>query len=184
MYLEILYCVHFIHCITWTNITKLLKFKFVSDRRNTAKQSPWDYDSFRLVKNIPCALWNPKGNYHVHRARHLPVSRARSVQSAPSEPISLRCVFPKVKVKCTLVQALRLCTGRTAHRGSRGIALPFHYHGTRRGWGVQRHAPAALYSGERPGTRCTGGWVGPRAGLDRCGKSRPQRDSIPGPSSP
>jgi hypothetical protein len=29
----------------------------------------------------------------------------------------------KKKVKCTLVQALRLCTGRTAHRGSRGIAL-------------------------------------------------------------
>ena len=27
------------------------------------------------------------------------------------------------KVKCTLVQALRLCTGRTAHRESRGIAL-------------------------------------------------------------
>ena len=32
----------------------------------------------------------------------------------------------KVKVKCTLVQALRLCTGRTAHRVSRGIALIFH----------------------------------------------------------
>ena len=29
------------------------------------------------------------------------------------------------QVKCTLVQALRLCTGRTAHRGSRGIALLF-----------------------------------------------------------
>ena len=42
----------------------------------------------------------------------------------------------KVKVKCTLVQALRLCTGRTAHRGSRGIALVFIDHGTRRGWGV------------------------------------------------
>jgi len=41
-----------------------------------------------------------------------------------------------VKVKVTLVQALRLCTGRTAHRGSRGIALLFHDHGTRRGWGV------------------------------------------------
>jgi hypothetical protein len=39
-------------------------------------------------------------------------------------------------VKCTLVQALRLCTGRTAHRGSRGIALLFHDHGTRRGRGV------------------------------------------------
>jgi hypothetical protein len=40
------------------------------------------------------------------------------------------------KVKCTLVQALRLCTDRTAHRGSRGIALLFHDHSTRKGWGV------------------------------------------------
>ena len=30
-----------------------------------------------------------------------------------------------VKAKVTLVQALRLCTGPTAFRGSRGIALPF-----------------------------------------------------------
>jgi len=35
-------------------------------------------------------------------------------------------------VKCTLVQALRLCTGRTVRRGCRGIALLFHDHGTRR----------------------------------------------------
>ena len=42
----------------------------------------------------------------------------------------------RLKVKCTLVQALRLCTGRTAHRGSRGITLPFHDHGTRRVWGI------------------------------------------------
>ena len=41
----------------------------------------------------------------------------------------------KVKVKYTLVQALRLCTGLTAHRGSRGIVLPFHDNGTRRGEG-------------------------------------------------
>jgi hypothetical protein len=40
------------------------------------------------------------------------------------------------KLKVALVLALRLCTGRTAHRGSRGIALLFHDHGTRRGWGV------------------------------------------------
>jgi len=38
----------------------------------------------------------------------------------------------KVKVNCTLVQALRLCTGGTAHRGSRGIALLFLDHSTRR----------------------------------------------------
>ena len=36
----------------------------------------------------------------------------------------------------------------------------------------QPHASAALYPRERPGIHCTGGWVGPRAGLDRCAKSR------------
>jgi len=36
---------------------------------------------------------------------------------------------------CNLVQALRLCTARTAHRGSRGIALLFLDHSTRRGEG-------------------------------------------------
>jgi hypothetical protein len=37
----------------------------------------------------------------------------------------------------------------------------------------QRHTPAALPQGKRPGTHCIGGWVGPRAGLDGCGKPRP-----------
>jgi len=39
----------------------------------------------------------------------------------------------RVKIKCTLVQVLRLCTGRTTHRGCRGIALLFHDHGISRG---------------------------------------------------
>jgi hypothetical protein len=30
----------------------------------------------------------------------------------------------------------------------------------------QQHALAALYPRERPGTHFTGGWVGPRAGLE------------------
>jgi len=33
--------------------------------------------------------------------------------------------------------------------------------------------PRPLYPRERSGTHCIGGWVGLRAGLDRCGKSRP-----------
>ena len=57
--------------------------------------------------------------------------------------LSSRPKYSRVKVKCTLVQALRLCTGRTAHRGSRGIALPFHDHGTTRGWGA-RFTPRPL----------------------------------------
>jgi hypothetical protein len=39
----------------------------------------------------------------------------------------------KINVQCTLVQALRLCTGCTAHKGSIGIPLLFHDHGTKRG---------------------------------------------------
>jgi hypothetical protein len=35
------------------------------------------------------------------------------------------------------------------------------------------HAPAAFYPQEGPGTHCTGGWVGPRAGLDRLRKISP-----------
>ena len=48
----------------------------------------------------------------------------------------------------------------------------------------QLHFSAAIYPRERAGTHCTGGWVGPRAGLDKCGKSRHHRHSIPRPSSP
>ena len=44
--------------------------------------------------------------------------------------------------------------------------------------------PGRSLSRERSGTHYTGGWVGPRAGLDRRRKSRLHRDSIPGPSSP
>jgi hypothetical protein len=48
----------------------------------------------------------------------------------------VRATTTKVKkVKCTLVQALRLCTGHMAQTGSRGIALLFLDHGTRRGEG-------------------------------------------------
>jgi hypothetical protein len=39
--------------------------------------------------------------------------------------------------------------------------------------GGQRHVPAALPPGKRPGTHCVGGWMSPRAGLDGYGKSRP-----------
>jgi hypothetical protein len=39
--------------------------------------------------------------------------------------------------------------------------------------GGQRHTPGALLLGKRPGAHCIEGWVGPRAGLEGCGKFRP-----------
>jgi len=37
--------------------------------------------------------------------------------------------------------------------------------------GDQRHVPAVLAPGKRPGDHCVGSWVGPRAGLDGCRES-------------
>jgi hypothetical protein len=81
-------------------------------------------------------------------------------------------------IKCVPVTGLGV-----AQRVGRGITLLFQDHGTRRGVRGQQHALAVLYPRERPGTHCTGGCLGPRAGLDGW-KISPHRDSIPGPSSP
>ena len=83
-----------------------------------------------------------------------------------------------IQVGFTLSQATK------ALRESRGIAILYFRPRHQKGVKGQRHAPAAPYPRETPGTHCTGGWVGLRTGLDRCRKSRPHQDSIPGPSSP
>jgi hypothetical protein len=61
---------------------------------------------------------------------------------------------------------------RRTHRVSGGITQLFLNRGTRKSvWSASR--PGRLYPRERPDTHCTGGWVGPGAGLDRCRKSHP-----------
>jgi len=93
------------------------------------------------------------------------------------------CYKVKVKVKVTLVQVLRLCTGRTAHRGSKGIALLFHDHGTRRGWGVSVTPRPLFTPGKDPIPIAQEAvWaLGPVwRGVENLA---PHRDSIPGPSS-
>jgi len=55
---------------------------------------------------------------------------------------------------------------------SKGIAVLFLGPRHQMGWG-SAPSPGRLYAREKTGTPCTGGWVGPRAGLDRRGKSRP-----------
>ena len=123
-------------------------------------------------------IWKLKFGQTTHSSRriyftdglHSVIQQIPQIDHVQKQVLQISCLSRLNE--CTLVQALRLCTGRTAHRGSRGITTlswPRHSKGVR----GQRHAPAALYPRERPGTHCTGGWVGPRTGLDRCGKSRP-----------
>ena len=68
-------------------------------------------------------------------------------------------------------------------RESRCIALLF-LQPRRYMWWVVNATPRPLYPQVRSGTHYIWGWVDPSAGLDWRGKSRPHRDSIPGPSSP
>jgi len=71
----------------------------------------------------------------------------QSAQSGMKKNVLLWKLYMNIgkKAKCTLVQALRLFTGRTAHRGSRGITLLFLDHGTRSGWGISV-APRPLFT--------------------------------------
>ena len=93
-----------------------------------------------------------------------------------------RKMLGKAKVHpCTSTEALYRPYGpQGEQRYSSTLSRPRHQKRVR----GQRHTPAAIYPRERPGTQCTRDWVGPRAGLDRCGKSRLHRNSIPGQSSP
>ena len=132
-------------------------------------------------------LWTPDSIFEqisdFHKYRY-EIKALRSVSKAIfGKFVQSAKIILQRKAKCSLVQALRLCTGRTAHRGRKSIALPFLVHGTRRGEGSASR-PGRSLPRERPGTHCTGGWMGPRADLDRCGKSRLDKDSIPGPSTP
>jgi len=53
------------------------------------------------------------------------------------------------------------------------------------GVGGQNNSPVVLSPLNKPCSYCIGRWVvGPRDGLDECGKSRSHRVSIPGPPIP
>jgi hypothetical protein len=64
---------------------------------------------------------------------------------------------------------------RTGHKGRRrNIQLSSFFNlGAILVWVVNAMPPAVLPPGKRPGTHCIGGWVGPRAGVNGCGKSLP-----------
>jgi len=70
------------------------------------------------------------------------------------------------KKKCTLIQALRLCTGRTADRVVE-VKLYSFLPTTLEGGEGSESRPGRSLPPKRPGTHSTGGWVGPKAGLDR-----------------
>jgi hypothetical protein len=84
----------------------------------------------------------------------------------------------KVKTNFTLQQAMKV------GEEWKGYSSTFSLTSELGGVGGERHALVAFRPGKTIGTHCMGGWMGRSAGLDVCGKSRPHRDSIPGPTFP
>jgi hypothetical protein len=84
---------------------------------------------------------------------------------------------PKFNVK--VKDKVRPRTGHEAQKKSIGTALFFNF-GARWAW-VVKATPRPFYPRERPGIHCIADWVGPRTGMDGCGKScpLPSRDSNP-----
>jgi hypothetical protein len=85
-------------------------------------------------------------------------------------------VLSGVKVYCAFGGKGKSHT-RTGHEGPKGekrYSCTLSLISALDGVGGQHHAPTALLPGKRLGTHCIGGCVGPRAGMDGCGKSRPK----------
>jgi hypothetical protein len=119
-------------------------------------------------------------DWHIHVIQH---TQPKNVVTSSSSIQLMRVLSffrrkVKVKVKFTLA---------TIHKGpemEKMYSFTLSLTSARDRGGLSTPPPAALPSGERPGTHCTGGWVGLKVGLEGCGRSRLHRNSIPGPSSP
>jgi hypothetical protein len=88
----------------------------LSVRGTIHKSKVWCHCTFFLNKIQYRALW--------------PVPIAVAAYKEIRNTVPQDSGMLKQKVKCTLVQALRLCTGRTVHSGSRGIALLYKHWGS------------------------------------------------------
>jgi hypothetical protein len=86
-------------------------------------------------------------------------------------------------VKCTVVQALRLCTGRTAYRGLEVYLYPFLTTALK-GVRGQRHAPPLFTPGRNPVPFLQEAGCAPGPVWTGAENLAPHRESIPGPSSP
>jgi hypothetical protein len=123
-----------------------------------------------------------RSNGWLYVVQETTILRERELQT--KETSNLLCftsvfnIFTKVKVKVTLEQAMM------AHMRSRRSSTLSLSRALCKGV-TSTPSPGPIYpKGKTPGTHCTGGWVGHKAGLDGRGKSRLHRDSIPEPFGP
>jgi len=87
-------------------VTCLFQLQLQSPLDTSVITKATEYGGNMFLRNVRIRLWQRQHDTFHSQANH-----------------SVKHGGNMVKVKVTLVQAMKLCTGRTAHRGSRCIAL-------------------------------------------------------------
>jgi len=101
----------FIGLIQWVQVTRSLKVKQPKNEANQLLASITEVKrQLKCTSALPCTFIARTGQLNFIQYFLTMLSFMRFIK----------------KVKVTLVQALKLRTGPTAHRGNRGIALLFH----------------------------------------------------------
>ena len=122
--------------------------------------------------------WVPGGKAAVHQNNQSPPPTF-AVQNEWRWKSDLFYAFKEVKYG-----EVRLWTGHEGPEDEYSCSSSISLNSALDGRGAVNAMPRPLYPLEWPGTHCIGGGVGLTAGLDGCGKFRPQWNSIPGPSNP
>jgi hypothetical protein len=94
-----------------------------------------------------------------------------SLAAHPYATFTLVVRHNQIKVKFALEQATKAQRGEQRYSSTLSLTSALDW--------VVIATPRPLYPRKRPGTHCVGGWVGPRAGLDGCKKSRPPPGFVP-----
>jgi len=121
------------------------------------------YQFFNKMRPIACQVVQATSPFQ--RPTQTPqLSTQRSHDPTPSGPTTQYSAVPRFSTKRS---------HESAPSGPRFSTKRSH-NSTKSGPTIQHQAvPRLSTPGKETSTHCTGGWVGPRAGLDGCGKSRP-----------
>jgi hypothetical protein len=98
------YSIQFIYClksISFNDPPQFYALKLWTSSENISHithslmelSSSWEAANCTATQELPSVLWNPKVHYRSHKCLHWSLSWARSIQSPPSHPISLRSIL-------------------------------------------------------------------------------------------
>jgi hypothetical protein len=132
-----------------------------------------------------CTHDSQSPHFWSRRVQHFKPRVRRIGQRAPGQDVEVTCSNPRHLHKNSDIVCNITCPFNQQQwlywlNRQRGIVILKKQEYNR--WSKQNGLK--LYPRERPGTHCTGSWVGSRAGLNVCEKSRPHWDSINWLSSP